>query len=93
MVAAVGAFSQRVTFEVDGETYSLEAWSDTSALYAVRMLARHPAPYRGCEAGVCGTCESVVNGQCVRLCTMAATSLDGAQIVTMLRKLPGINVR
>jgi aerobic-type carbon monoxide dehydrogenase small subunit (CoxS/CutS family) len=73
-----------VSFEIDGVAFSFDTWSDTSALWAIRYLARHPNPKRGCEMGICGSCESLVNGAPTRLCQMPSTSLDGLRIVTRM---------
>ncbi len=71
-----------VAFEIDGVAHAFATWSDVSALWAVRYLAKHPRPQRGCETGLCGTCESLVNGEPARLCLLPSTALDGCTIVT-----------
>ena len=76
------AFEREVTFEIDGRTFSFATWSDVSALFAIRFLAKYDRPRRGCEAGLCGTCESLVDGRPTRLCQMASTMLDGVTIVS-----------
>ncbi|HEY7626777.1 MAG TPA: hypothetical protein VH761_06910 [Ilumatobacteraceae bacterium] len=76
------AFERDVTFEIDGHTFSMATWSDVSALFAIRFLAKYDRPRRGCESGLCGTCESLVDGKPTRLCQMASTALDGVSIVS-----------
>jgi aerobic-type carbon monoxide dehydrogenase small subunit (CoxS/CutS family) len=76
------AFEREVTFEVDGLDFTFTTWSDVSALFAIRFLARYDRPRRGCEAGLCGTCESLVNGVPTRLCQLPSTALDGSSIVS-----------
>jgi aerobic-type carbon monoxide dehydrogenase small subunit (CoxS/CutS family) len=76
------AFEKEVTFEIDGLDFSFATWSDVSALFAIRFLAKHDRPKRGCESGLCGTCESLVDGVPTRLCLVASTSLDGVSIVS-----------
>ncbi len=76
------AFEREVAFEIDGLPFSFATWSDVSALFAIRFLAKYDRPRRGCEAGLCGTCESLVDGRPTRLCQMASTSLDGVSIVS-----------
>jgi aerobic-type carbon monoxide dehydrogenase small subunit (CoxS/CutS family) len=71
-----------VAFEIDGSKHCFATWSDMSALYAVRYLAKHDRPRRGCEMGQCGACESTVNGAPTRLCQLPSTSLDGCVITT-----------
>jgi aerobic-type carbon monoxide dehydrogenase small subunit (CoxS/CutS family) len=76
------AFERDVTFEIDGHQFSFATWSDVSALFAIRFLAKYDRPRRGCESGLCGTCESMVDGAATRLCLMPSTSLDGVSIVS-----------
>jgi aerobic-type carbon monoxide dehydrogenase small subunit (CoxS/CutS family) len=76
------AFEREVSFEIDGRRFSFATWSDVSALFAIRFLARCDRPRRGCESGLCGTCESLVDGEPKRLCLMPSTSLDGVSIVS-----------
>jgi aerobic-type carbon monoxide dehydrogenase small subunit (CoxS/CutS family) len=78
----MAAFEATVAFEIDGSKHCLATWSDMSALYAVRYLAKHDRPRRGCEMGQCGACESTVNGAPTRLCQLPSTSLDGCIITT-----------
>ena len=61
------------------------------ALVAPRMLLsdfiRHelalPGTHVGCEHGVCGACNVLVDGKAVRACLMFAVQLDGAEITTV----------
>jgi aerobic-type carbon monoxide dehydrogenase small subunit (CoxS/CutS family) len=84
-------FEAIVSFEIDGDAHSFATWSDVSALYAARFLAKHDRPRRGCEMGQCGACESIVNGEPTRICQLASTSLDGCVITTRQgsRDIPG----
>ena len=52
----------KVSFTVDGEAFCVDAWPDLSALRTIRDIAGHPRPRRGCEMGLCGSCESKVDG-------------------------------
>jgi putative selenate reductase molybdopterin-binding subunit len=71
-----------VAFTCDGVAYQIDVPSDLSALRAIREIAGHERPRRGCEAGICGKCESLVDGIETRLCQLPAPSLDGIDIVT-----------
>ena len=71
-----------VSCEVDGVALRFDTWTDLSALLALRLSARLSRPRRGCESGLCGACESLVDGVPVRLCQLPAAGLDGAQVVT-----------
>jgi aerobic-type carbon monoxide dehydrogenase small subunit (CoxS/CutS family) len=79
------SFERQVTCELDGVVQSFTAWSDMSALLAIRLILKHPRPERGCEVGTCGSCESLLNGDVVRLCQVLSTDLDGTQITTSER--------
>ena len=76
------AFEREVSFEIDGRAMSFMTWSDVSALFAIRFLGKYDRPRRGCEAGLCGTCESLVDGTPTRLCQMPSTALGGVTIVS-----------
>jgi aerobic-type carbon monoxide dehydrogenase small subunit (CoxS/CutS family) len=76
------AYEREVSFEIDGLQFTLATWSDISALFAIRFLAKYDRPRRGCEAGLCGTCESLVDGRPTRLCQLPSTALDGVSIVS-----------
>lgn len=78
------ADTTEVTVElvVDEITYQLRCAASVSALRAIRELAGHPRPRRGCQEGICGKCESLVNGVETRLCTTPIGALDGAVVVT-----------
>ena len=71
-----------VSFHIDGRDYTITTWADMSALLAIRLIARHDRPRRGCEAGQCGACESLVDGEPTRLCQLPSTSLAGLHITT-----------
>lgn len=61
------------------------------ALVPSRMLLsdfiRHelalPGTHVGCEHGVCGACNVLIDGKAVRSCLMFAVQTDGAQITTI----------
>ena len=53
-----------------------------AALKAIREIAGHERPRRGCQEGLCGKCESKVNGQDTRLCITPIGSLMGAVVAT-----------
>jgi hypothetical protein len=42
----MAALESTVAFEIDGTTHRFATWSDMSALYAVRYLAKHDRPRR-----------------------------------------------
>jgi aerobic-type carbon monoxide dehydrogenase small subunit (CoxS/CutS family) len=71
-----------ITLIVDGTTYAITCDPTMAALKAIRELADHPRPRRGCQEGICGKCESAVDGIETRLCITPIGTLEGANVVT-----------
>ncbi|HEX3089201.1 MAG TPA: 2Fe-2S iron-sulfur cluster-binding protein [Ilumatobacteraceae bacterium] len=67
---------------VDGIEYSICADPTMASLKAIREIAEHVRPRRGCQEGICGKCESIVNGVETRLCITPIGTLGGAVVVT-----------
>ena len=67
---------------VDGVEYAILSDPTMAALKAIREIAEHVRPKRGCQEGICGKCESKVDGEDTRLCITPIGSLSGAIIVT-----------
>jgi aerobic-type carbon monoxide dehydrogenase small subunit (CoxS/CutS family) len=70
-----------LSFDVDGTAYTVDAWTDMSALQVVRDIARHPGTRWRCEAGLCGSCEALLNGMPTRLCSVSSRRLADASVV------------
>jgi aerobic-type carbon monoxide dehydrogenase small subunit (CoxS/CutS family) len=71
-----------IAFTLDGVSQEMTAWSDMSALEALRIVTNRARFRSKCEMGLCGTCEVAVDGVVVRVCAMSAEKLDGASIST-----------
>jgi len=69
-----------VRFAVDGEEHEVVVYSNESALRALQEHFGRPRVPSSCEQGLCGTCETVVDGQPTRLCLIAAPRLDGLSL-------------
>jgi isoquinoline 1-oxidoreductase subunit alpha len=69
-----------LTFSLDGVSHTVQAWSDMTALEVVRGVAGRAAFRSQCEMGLCGTCETPVNGVVTRLCSLPARSLQGTRV-------------
>jgi aerobic-type carbon monoxide dehydrogenase small subunit (CoxS/CutS family) len=67
---------------VDGVEYSIFSDPTMAALKAIREIAEHVRPRRGCQEGICGKCESKVNGEATRLCITPIGALMGAVVHT-----------
>jgi aerobic-type carbon monoxide dehydrogenase small subunit (CoxS/CutS family) len=71
-----------VTLTVDEVVYTITADPTMAALKAIREVAEHTRPKRGCQEGICGKCESKVNGEDTRLCITPIGTLEGAVVIT-----------
>ena len=71
-----------IVLTVDDVEYSIVADPTMAALKAIREIAEHVRPRRGCQEGICGKCESKVNGDDTRLCITPIGTLMGAVVVT-----------
>ena len=70
------------TLTVDGTCYRITCDPPMAALKAIREIGGHERPRRGCQEGICGKCESVVDGVERRLCITPIGTLEGASITT-----------
>ena len=71
-----------VSLTIDGVAYDLCVDPSMAGLKAIREYAGHERPRRGCQAGICGKCESRVDGKETRLCLTQIGDLDGTTIET-----------
>ncbi|WP_299403332.1 (2Fe-2S)-binding protein [uncultured Roseobacter sp.] len=49
----------------------------------IRQELSLPGTHVGCEHGVCGSCNVIVDGQAVRSCLMFAVQVEGSEITTV----------
>lgn len=49
----------------------------------IRHELELPGTHVGCEHGVCGSCNVIVDGKAVRSCLMFAVQVDGSEITTV----------
>ncbi|MEM6887614.1 MAG: (2Fe-2S)-binding protein [Pseudomonadota bacterium] len=49
----------------------------------IRQELALPGTHVGCEHGVCGACNVLVDGQAIRACLMFAVQADGARLTTV----------
>lgn len=88
----VGGFPGRgepavtVRFTLDGETHDITADPSMAALRAIRDVFGYTRPKRGCQAGICGKCESDVDGALTRLCITELREIDGTTVTTPVPK-------
>lgn len=71
-----------VRFVLDGEEREITADPSMAALRAIRDVFGYQRPKRGCQAGICGKCESDLNGELTRLCSTELGELQDSTVVT-----------
>jgi aerobic-type carbon monoxide dehydrogenase small subunit (CoxS/CutS family) len=84
--AGDGSSPVRVRLTIDDTAYDIVVDPTMAALKAIREYAGHERPRRGCQEGICGKCESHVDGVETRLCQAPIAQLDGATVVTPARR-------
>ena len=85
--AGFGEQAVLTTVTVDEVIYAITADPTMASLKAIREIAEHVRPRRGCQEGICGKCESTVTlpgGEptMTRLCITPIAALGGATVVT-----------
>lgn len=73
----------RIQFTVNGEPYDVEAPSHYTLLRVLRELLVLTGTKNGCEAGECGACAVLMNGEPVNSCMVLAPEANGAVITTI----------
>ena len=74
---------QRIAFTLNGEAVSLEADPGRRASELLREDLGLTGTKVGCDAGDCGACTVLLDGQQVCACLTPAVRLDGAELVTV----------
>ena len=73
----------QITCTVNGETEWLEVQSHHTLLHVLREQLALSGTKNGCEAGECGACTVLLDGQPVNACLVLAVEADGRQITTI----------
>jgi aerobic carbon-monoxide dehydrogenase small subunit len=75
--------NHEISLVVNGERYRLDVPSHHTLLQVLRERLVLTGTKNGCEAGECGACSVLMNGEPVNSCMVLAPEADGAEIVTI----------
>ena len=73
----------KITLTINGKTEMVEVPSYMTLLTMLREKLALTGTKSGCEAGECGACTVLMNGEPVNSCMVLAVECDGAQITTV----------
>jgi carbon-monoxide dehydrogenase small subunit len=69
--------------KINGDTYEIACTPNTTLLEALREKALLTGTKRGCDAGACGACTVIVDGEAVLACLTLAVEAEGCDIRTI----------
>jgi len=72
-----------IGFTLNGEKVALRVPARLNLADLIRGTLRRTGTHVGCEHGVCGACNVMVDGRSVRSCLMLAVQADGAEVQTI----------
>ncbi|MCJ7733321.1 MAG: (2Fe-2S)-binding protein [Anaerolineales bacterium] len=72
-----------ITLIVNGQSEQLTVPSNMTLLHALREELGLVGTKNGCEAGECGACTVLVDGEPMNSCLVLAVELDGKEITTI----------
>jgi carbon-monoxide dehydrogenase small subunit len=72
-----------ISFSLNGVSVQTEVLPRQHMADVLRQAFRLTGTHLGCEQGVCGACNILVDGQVVHACLMLAIQADGADIVSI----------
>lgn len=73
----------QLVLKVNGVTRSAEVEPRTLLVYFLRNQIGLKGPHIGCDTSNCGACTVLMDGVCVKSCTVLALQAQGAEIVTV----------
>jgi carbon-monoxide dehydrogenase small subunit len=75
--------NHRITVKVNGELEQVDIPSQMTLLQMLREKLAITGTKNGCNAGECGACTVLLNGEPVNSCMILAVECQGADIVTV----------
>jgi aerobic carbon-monoxide dehydrogenase small subunit len=72
-----------LVLKVNGVTRTGEVEPRTLLVYFLRNQIGLRSPHVGCDTTNCGACTVLMNGRCVKSCTVLAVQARGAEITTV----------
>lgn len=72
-----------VTIRINGESRTASVPPETTLLALLRERFNLTGAKLGCDAGDCGACTVIVDGQAVNACLMLAGQADGREVLTI----------
>lgn len=73
----------KVKFQANGRPVQVEVEPRRSLLDVLRQEVGLTGTHTGCEHGVCGCCNVILDGKVVRSCLMFAVQAEGSQVTTV----------
>jgi carbon-monoxide dehydrogenase small subunit len=74
---------QRISVTVNGAVYEREVEPRLTLVDFLRHELYLGGTHVGCEHGICGACQILIDGRAARSCLTLAVQADGAQITTI----------
>jgi nicotinate dehydrogenase subunit A len=75
--------AERIAFELNGETRTVEVAPDTPLLYVLRNELGLSNPHFGCGLAQCGACTVHLDGQPIRSCVTTMSAVGAGKITTL----------
>jgi nicotinate dehydrogenase subunit A len=72
-----------ISLKVNGQTHTVDVDPTTPLLYVLSDDLQFNGPKFGCGLGQCGCCTVLVNGDAVRSCVTAVSTIGSKEITTL----------
>ena len=74
---------QRINIKVNGKAYERDVEPRLTLADFLRHDLHLGGTHVGCEHGICGVCNVLIDGRSARSCLTLAVQMDGAQVTTV----------